>query len=98
MSELTARAHVPRRAFLQAAVAAAILPGVGRSQTPPASSRPVQPFDAHEPLTIERPVSGKPRAGQVVAAIQPDSDDIPLFAAGTLFKLIDEGATITRVR
>ena len=49
-------------------------------------------FDAHEPLVVERARSGRPRAGQVVVAIQPHADDIPLFAAGTLFKLIDEGA------
>ena len=28
----------------------------------------------------------------MVVAIQPHSDDIPLFAAGTVFKLMDEGA------
>jgi LmbE family N-acetylglucosaminyl deacetylase len=50
-------------------------------------------FDAHEPLVVERPREGKPRAGQVVVAIQPHSDDIPLFAAGTVLKLMAEGAT-----
>jgi LmbE family N-acetylglucosaminyl deacetylase len=55
-------------------------------------SPPLQQFDAHEPLVIERQRSGKPREGQVVVAIQPHSDDIPLFAAGTVFKLMDEGA------
>jgi LmbE family N-acetylglucosaminyl deacetylase len=37
--------------------------------------------------------TGTPRAGQVLAAIQPHSDDIPLFAAGTVAKLVDEGCT-----
>lgn len=37
--------------------------------------------------------SGTPRAGKVLAAIQPHADDIPLFAAGTVAKLIDEGCT-----
>ncbi len=50
-------------------------------------------FDAHEPLVVERPREGSPRAGQVVVAIQPHSDDIPLFAAGTVLKLMAEGAT-----
>jgi LmbE family N-acetylglucosaminyl deacetylase len=54
---------------------------------------PLQQFDGHAPLVVERPREGKPRAGQVVLAIQPHSDDIPLFAAGTVLKLIDEGAT-----
>ena len=42
---------------------------------------------------IERRQSGKPHQGKVVAAIQPHCDDIPIFAAGTLLKLIDEGCT-----
>ena len=54
---------------------------------------PLQQFDGHTPLVVERPREGKPRAGQVVVAIQPHSDDIPLFAAGTVLKLMDEGAT-----
>lgn len=37
--------------------------------------------------------AGNPRAGQVLAAIQPHSDDIPLFAAGTVAKLVGEGCT-----
>lgn len=79
-----------RRTFLQS-VAAAGVPAALRRRQPP-QQPPPEPFDAHAPLVIERPRSGKPRAGQVVAAIQPHADDIPLFAAGTLFKLIDEGA------
>jgi LmbE family N-acetylglucosaminyl deacetylase len=44
-------------------------------------------------VVIERPREGKPHAGKVLAAIQPHSDDIPLFAAGTVAKLIREGYT-----
>ena len=88
-----------RRRFLQATTIG--LAGVSQlhgnarvSQGPPrGSTQPLRQFDAHEPLVIERPREGKPRAGQVVVAIQPHSDDIPLFAAGTVLKLIDEGAT-----
>jgi LmbE family N-acetylglucosaminyl deacetylase len=98
MNEQRAGAHVPRRAFLQTAMAGLGLPAAALAQTTTASQQSVQPFDAHEPLTIERPATGKPRAGQVVAAIQPHVDDIPLFAAGTLFKLIDEGATAYLIR
>jgi LmbE family N-acetylglucosaminyl deacetylase len=61
--------------------------------TAPATARPVEQFDARSSLVIEGPRPGKPRAGQVVVAIQPHSDDIPLFAAGIVFKLMDEGAT-----
>jgi len=44
-------------------------------------------------VTIERRAAGKPHAGKVLAAIQPHADDIPLFAAGTVAKLIEEGYT-----
>ncbi len=42
---------------------------------------------------IERPQPGKPHAGKVLAAIQPHADDIPIYAAGLVLKLIDEGYT-----
>lgn len=101
-----------RRRFLQAtmAVGAAGVPGAhaargeavrgavvgqGPGQAP---GPPLQQFDAHEPLVIERPREGTPRAGQVVVAVQPHSDDIPLFAAGTVLKLIAEGATAYVIR
>ena len=44
-------------------------------------------------VVIERAQPGKPHAGKVLAAIQPHSDDVPLFAAGTVAKLIKEGYT-----
>jgi LmbE family N-acetylglucosaminyl deacetylase len=46
-----------------------------------------------EEIVIERPVSGRPHAGKVLAVIQPHCDDIAYFAAGTVAKLIDEGYT-----
>jgi LmbE family N-acetylglucosaminyl deacetylase len=85
-----------RRTFLQTVVAAGLPAAVSRRQA--AAQASPELFDAHAPLVIERPRSGKPRAGQVVAAIQPHADDIPLFAAGTLFKLIDEGAKAYLIR
>jgi LmbE family N-acetylglucosaminyl deacetylase len=42
-------------------------------------------------VVIERPASGKPHAGKVLAAIQPHTDDIPIFAGGTVAKLVSEG-------
>lgn len=44
-------------------------------------------------LVIERSLEGQPHKGKVLAAIQPHSDDIPIFAAGTVLKLLDEGYT-----
>ncbi len=82
-----------RRHFLESSLlggAAAL-----QAQTPPA------PHEAESsgtggtsyqlPLTIERRRTGQPRLGQVVVAIQPHCDDVPIFAAGTVLKLIDEG-------
>jgi LmbE family N-acetylglucosaminyl deacetylase len=46
-----------------------------------------------ENVVFERPVSGKPHTGRVLAAIQPHSDDVPLLCGGTVAKLIDEGYT-----
>ncbi len=42
-------------------------------------------------LVIERPIAGTPHSGKVLVAIQPHADDIPLFAAGTVAKLLKEG-------
>jgi len=44
-------------------------------------------------LVIERPRRGQPHQGKVLAAIQPHSDDVPLYCGGTVAKLIDEGYT-----
>jgi LmbE family N-acetylglucosaminyl deacetylase len=50
------------------------------------------PFAATE-IQIEHAQPGKPRAGKVLAAIQPHADDIPLFAGGLVLKLMHEGCT-----
>jgi hypothetical protein len=63
MNEQRRTVGVLRRTFLQAAVSAG-LPAVAIAQTPLPSPPPVQPFDAHGPLTIERAATGSP--GRVV--------------------------------
>lgn len=55
-------------------------------------------YDDHGGVVIEKAASGRPHAGKVLALIQPHSDDIPIFAAGTAFKLIDEGYTAYMIR
>src|SRR5215469_6465098 len=42
---------------------------------------------------LERAAEGRPHQGKVLLALQAHSDDVPLFAAGTVAKLIDEGYT-----
>jgi LmbE family N-acetylglucosaminyl deacetylase len=49
-------------------------------------------------LVIERRRSGQPHKGKVLAAIGAHSDDITLFASGTVAKLIDEGYTAYMIR
>src|SRR6185436_6237228 len=49
-------------------------------------------------VMLERPAAGQPHKGKVLLAIQAHSDDIPLSAAGTVAKLIDEGYTGYLVR
>lgn len=59
----------------------------------PGGSSSGRDFHSDPSLVIERSAQGKPHAGKVLAAIQPHSDDLPIFAAGTIFKLLDEGYT-----
>jgi len=47
---------------------------------------------------LERPVAGKPHHGKVLLALQAHSDDLPLSAAGTVAKLVEEGYTGYLVR
>lgn len=49
-------------------------------------------------LVVERPATGQPHRGKVLLALQAHSDDIPLSAAGTVAKLIEEGYTGYLVR
>jgi LmbE family N-acetylglucosaminyl deacetylase len=46
---------------------------------------------SNDELVIEREQQGRPHEGKVLAAIQPHSDDIPIFAGGLVAKLIREG-------
>ena len=45
--------------------------------------------DNENEIVIEHAVSGRPHEGKVLAAIQPHSDDIPIFAGGTVAKLME---------
>ena len=47
---------------------------------------------------VERPAQGTPHKGKVLLAVQAHSDDIPLSAAGTVAKLVQEGYTGYLVR
>lgn len=73
-----------RRTFLTAAAAGAA--NLARAQAPAAN------------VFFERPQQGRPHQGKVLLAIQAHSDDIPLSAAGTVAKLVEEGYTGYLVR
>src|SRR2546425_7801857 len=80
------RSRMQRRDFIGAALAGgAWKPGMLSAQAAQAQTV-AQPY-------IERAASGNPHAGKVLAAIQPHSDDLPIFAAGTIAKLMNEGYT-----
>ncbi len=50
-------------------------------------------WNAKGPIHREVPETGEPHSGRVLAAVQAHADDIPLFCAGTIAKLISEGYT-----
>jgi LmbE family N-acetylglucosaminyl deacetylase len=82
---------LPRRDFFQSALAAQA-PGPAQSQNAP------DDFHEHGGVVIERALPGTPHLGKTLAAIQPHSDDIPIFAAGTVRKLIREGYSAYLIR
>jgi LmbE family N-acetylglucosaminyl deacetylase len=49
-------------------------------------------------VVLEHEQPGQPHKGKVLAAIQPHADDIPLFSAGLILKLIKEGYTGVLIR
>ena len=55
-------------------------------------------FEQSTEVFVEKDRTGQPHKGKVLAAIQPHSDDLPLFAAGTIIKLIREGYTGILIR
>ena len=91
-----------RRNFLEKTLTtsgALLVPGASiaaMNNTASVNEAPVDKNDNEtifDEVIIERPVKGKPHLGKVLAVIQPHCDDIPIFAGGTVAKLIDEGYT-----
>ena len=75
-----------RRSFLSKSLALGMVPSsFGTSQE--------QHINNSEDVVVEKYQSGQPHKGKVLAAIQPHCDDIPLFAGGTVAKLMKEGYT-----
>ena len=74
-------------------LASGLGPNDGQKKKGAKEQHPLGPMADPEEVTIERPVPGKPHQGKVLLAVQAHSDDIPLFAGGTVAKLMDEGYT-----
>jgi LmbE family N-acetylglucosaminyl deacetylase len=93
---MNGRDKLRRRRFLQAGLLGGTAQAAG-AQIPPVSRETegggTGSTSYQVQVTIERRRPGKLRQGQVLCAIQPHCDDIPIFAAGTVAKLLDEGCT-----
>jgi LmbE family N-acetylglucosaminyl deacetylase len=83
---------IERREFLTRLLAGATL-----LQAPRLASH-ASAEDAANDVFLERPAEGKPHQGKILLAVQAHSDDIPLMAAGTVAKLVNEGYTGYLVR
>jgi LmbE family N-acetylglucosaminyl deacetylase len=80
-----------RRNFLASTFAAGAMARLARSQQQAPAQASGRPF-------LERPAEGQPHRGKALLAVQAHSDDVPLMAAGTVAKLIEEGYTGYLVR
>ena len=77
-----------RREFIEGSLGAGGFLGSGSIGSPPI---PEEHTDRDSEIFLERDQPGKPHEGKMLAAIQPHCDDVPLFACGTVLKLIAEG-------
>jgi LmbE family N-acetylglucosaminyl deacetylase len=84
-----------RRDFVSDFLAGGAFLGASSSAVARQAGPPPQAGQSNSPesVFVERTASGKPHAGKVLAAIQPHTDDIPIFAGGTVAKLVAEGYT-----
>jgi LmbE family N-acetylglucosaminyl deacetylase len=87
---------IKRREFIGSALAGSAvgLPfASGAEKDPKAAGTKEKLYRTEEEVVVERAAPGEPHAGKVLAAIQPHVDDVPIFAGGTVAKLINEGYT-----
>jgi LmbE family N-acetylglucosaminyl deacetylase len=84
-----------RRGFIGQTLSSSLL--LGTSAATPAQTQMRENAQQAE-VVIEREQPGQPHKGKVLAAIQPHCDDLPLFAGGTVLKLIREGYTGILIR
>ena len=75
-----------RRGFFRSAAAGALAGATAAAQSGEANG-------AKPEIVIERAVAGKRHQGKALALVTPHLDDGPIFAGGTLGKLLNEGYT-----
>ena len=81
-----------RRNFFGSLMAAGTPVGLAKPQ------RKQEPRQISAGVVLEPSATGQPHKGKVLLALQAHSDDVPLMAAGTVAKLIEEGYTGHLVR
>ncbi|MEO6910354.1 MAG: PIG-L family deacetylase [Edaphobacter sp.] len=69
--------------------AAAVLSGAAQAQGTSAT----EVTAGQQQIVVDRPTSGQPHRGKVLALITPHLDDGPIFGGGLLAKLLSEGYT-----
>lgn len=79
-----------RRHFLGSTMSSSLMLGHPQTQ--------MRDNPRREEILLEKDQPGQPHRGKVLAAIQPHCDDLPLFAGGTILKLIREGYTGILIR
>jgi len=84
-----------RRRFIGGTLSGGVWIGAGAAM--PAQTR-MRENAQQTDVVIEREQTGQPHKGKTLAAIQPHCDDLPLFAGGTILKLIREGYTGILIR
>ena len=77
-----------RRNFINNSIGFTLIPNAFSAKT-----HPILDENDETEIVIEHQLAGQPHKGKVLAAIQPHCDDIPIFAGGTVAKLINEGYT-----
>ncbi len=84
-----------RRGFIGQTLSGSVL--LGTNAATPAQTQMRENAQQAE-VVIEREQAGQSHKGKVLAAIQPHCDDLPLFAGGTVLKLLREGYTGILIR
>ena len=81
-----------RRDFFKRAAAASLASAASAAPTSGAGQNSTQTGISPQ-LVIERAATGQPGKGKVFALVTPHLDDGPIFAGGTVAKLLNEGYT-----